>query len=136
LSGLLTEIDRLYEGCVMEPEQWHDQAIADWAEAIGNDELDGTSARLVRRVLGVARRLVGFWDRASQPAPDDWRSRVDVALGAKAWRPQLELAEHLLETSSDEETFDVVAALFPLVRNQPFLDGIAYDDWLEGRGRT
>lgn len=127
--SLLSEIDRLYEGCVTDPDRWHPQAIADWADAVSSGDIDRRAARSIRRVIAVAGKLVAFWQASSAPPSGDWRSRVDVAVGVKAWRPQLELAEYLLESHRDEETFDVVAALFPVVRNQPFLDGVTYAEW-------
>ena len=135
MSFLLSEVDALYEGCVMEPDRWGDQAFADWTEAIAaTASLDRESARAIRRCVNAGRKLQLFWsDRPTANAPAAWRSRVDLAIGARAWRPQLELAEHLLATDPSESTFDVVAALFPLVRNQPYLDGISYDEWLLGR---
>jgi hypothetical protein len=135
MSGILTEVDRLYEGCVTDPHRWHEQAFVDWADTVASGEpLDREAARQVRRIVSVARRLATFWaERDLTAAPDDWRSRVDVALGPRAWRPQLELAEHLLDLSPDEDTFAVVVNLFPLVRNQPFMDGIDYSAWREGR---
>jgi hypothetical protein len=131
MSGLLAEVDALYEGCVTEPGRWNDQAFADWSDAVaGSAVLDRESARAIRRCLTAARKLQLFWsDRLMAQAPESWRSRVDFALGARAWRPQLELAEHLLTTQPSEQVFDVVASLFPLVRNQPFLDGIDYEEW-------
>ncbi len=130
MSALLSDIDDLYRSCVMEPDRWTDQAFSDWAEsAASGPDVDRTVARYLRRVIGAARRLSAHWQDAAQPGPDDWRSRVDVALGARAWRPQLELAIHLLETAPDEARFDVVASLFPVVMHTPFMDGITYDEW-------
>lgn len=135
MSGLLDAVDELYAGCVTEPDRWHDQAFADWGEAVGSSySLDRESARSVRRCLNAGRKLQMFWEgRTTAKAPPEWRSRVDMALGARAWRPQLELAEYLLARDGDEDVFDVVAALFPLVRNQPFMDGISYDGWVANR---
>jgi hypothetical protein len=135
VSSLLVEIDVLYEGCVTNPQRWHDQAFADWAEGVSASyDLDRVSARLIRRALTMARKLATFWlDHADVGGTEDWRSRVDRALGPRAWRPQLDLAEHLLATDPDPDVFAVVADLFPVVRNQPYLDGIGYEAWLEGR---
>ena len=131
MSSLLYEVDRLYEGCVTDPERWGDQAFADWTDGVAStNALDRDSAKAIRRCVNAARKLQRFWvDRSMANAPDSWRSRVDLALGARAWRPQLELAEHVLATDPSEEVFVVVADLFPLVRNQPYLDGISYEEW-------
>lgn len=119
----------------MEPAVWRDQAFADWGNAVASsNELDKISARAIRRCINAARKLQVFWsDRETAHAPIGWRSRVDLALGARAWRPQLELAEHLLDQSASDDVFVVVADLFPLVRNQPFMDGVSYEEWLSQR---
>jgi hypothetical protein len=138
MTALLGEVDRLYEDCVMTPARWHEQAFIDWADGVAaGNELDRVSARQVRRILVAARKLAAFWsDRDPVGAPEDWRSRVDVALGSRAWRPELELARHLLDVDGTEEAFATVCRLFPLVHHEPFLDGIGYDEWREGHDQT
>jgi len=135
MSGLFSEIDQLYELAVTEPQRCTEQFYVDWAEsAATGPDVDKVSARYLRRSLAMARKLAAFWtDRNPLSGPVDWRSRVDVALGARAWRPQLELAEYLLDRDGSHESFEVVSALFPVVNNQPFLDGIAYEEWQEGQ---
>lgn len=131
---IVDEIDQLYEQAVLVPASRSDQALADWAEAVAEGhELDRESARYVRRCLNVARKLAAFWsdDRNTTDQPDEWRSRVDIALGARAWRPQFDLAWHLLELSPDEQTFVRVSELFRFVNNEPFLDGVSYGEWIE-----
>ena len=137
MSALLSEVELLYEGCVTNPADWGERAFADWAEGIQHVEgLDKVSARYVRRCMNAGRKLAAFWsDRGSEVASDEWRSRVDVALGARAWRPLLDLAEHELERTGAEGAFVVVSGLFPLVRNQPYLDGVGYGEWLESESR-
>lgn len=131
MTALLREVELLYEGCVTDPERWGEQAFADWAEGIQHVEgLDKDSSRFVRRAMSASRKMVAFWiDAGTSGAPDDWRSRVDVSLGARAWRPVLELAEAELQRTRSAEAFAVVSQLFPLVRNQPFMDGVDYDEW-------
>lgn len=134
--SVLDEVDRLYERAVLVPETLSDQALTDWADAVaGAYHVDKESARYVRRCLNVSRKLAAFWSSRAvgRDDPDDWRSRVDLALGVRAWRPQLDLAWRLLDTSRDEEAFDRVVELFRLVNNQPFLDGISFGDWSETR---
>jgi hypothetical protein len=133
VSTLLSDVDELYRSCVMEPDRWTEQALADWAESVGSGpDVDRDVARHLRRVIGAARRLAAHWqDVERADASDDWRSRVDVALGARAWRPQLDLAMHLLEAAPDADRFDVVASLFPVVMHAPFMDGISYVEWSE-----
>jgi len=135
MSGLLSEIDLLYQLSVTEPQRCTEQFYADWAEGVAGDpDVDKVSARYIRRSLTVARKLAVFWsDRRPTTGPGDWRSRVDLALGARAWRPQLDLAEYLLQRDGSLEAFEVVSALFPVVNNQPFLDGVTFEDWQEGK---
>ena len=93
-------------------------------------DVDKEVARYLRRIVNAARRIAAFWESDDAPsAAADWRSRVDIALGARAWRPQLDLALHLLERDGDEASFTCVADLFPVVMHQPFLDGIDYRTW-------
>lgn len=131
MSGLVSDIASMYQGCVMEPAAWHDQMFVDWSEAVAaNHELDRIVAKGVRRSVAIGRRLATFWAAAdTDAAPPEWRSRVDVALGPRAWRPMLLVAEQVLERNRDEETFDQVVELFAVVNNQPFLDGVTYDEW-------
>jgi hypothetical protein len=135
VSGLLDAVDALYRGCSMEPGRWNEQAFVDWSEAVAVDTpIDKELARHVRRCLMAGRRLAAFWvDRESDGVPEDWRARVDIALGVRAWRPQLDLAFALLARSGDESTFERVGALFPVVNNLPFLDGIDYETWRQDR---
>jgi len=133
VSGILDDIDELYEGCVMVPGHWKSQAFADWSEAIAaTNELDRQQTKYVRRAITAARKLRDFWLDRKSVESEDWKSRVDIALGPRAWRPQLDLAEHLLRTSPSQESFERVASLFPLVMNEPYLDGITYDEWDAG----
>ncbi len=137
MSGLLTSIDQLYEGCVTEPGRWSEQAFQDWAEGVASAEgMDRTTSRLVRRSLKAGQKLASFWSSHTGSAPSDWRSRVDMALGARAWRPQLELAEYLLDRDRSEDVFDSVASLFPVVHHQPYLDGVTFEEWLELREQS
>ena len=133
---VLDEVDRLYELAVTEPSSVNDQAILDWTEGVAaGSEIDRHSAKYVRRCVNAARKLAAFWS-AREPArshPLEWPSRVDLALGVRAWRPQLELAQYLLEAAPGIETYEKVAELFRMVNNEPFLDGVSYEVWTETR---
>lgn len=133
--SVIEEVDALYEGCVMDPDRWGEQAFADWVDGVAlSTPLDRETARFVRRCVTAARKLAAYWRDADRArAPDDWRARVDLALGARAWRPQLELAHRLLDREPDPHLFARVSELFPVVTNQPFLDGIGYEEWLRER---
>lgn len=133
---LLDEVDRLYERSVMEPASVGERTLEDWANDVSTGyAVDRAGAKFVRRCLTVARKLATFWlehDRASNDATD-WRQRVDVALGIRAWRPQLDLARYLLAESPSPEVFEHVARLFRLVNSEEFLEGVTYEEWLDTR---
>ena len=130
--SLVDEEDLLYERCVTAPDRCGDQYFADWAEGVASShDLDRTSARLVRRCMRAGQRLAAFWIDRDPDAAESWRASVDVALGPRAWRPQLELAQHLLAQDPSEQSYAAVADLFPLVFNEPYLDGASYDEWSE-----
>ena len=131
---VLDDIDQLYRVAVMSPASLSDQAIRDWTEdVVGGYEIDRLGAKYVRRCVTAARKLALFWadwDPANQ-SPQDWSSRVDLALGVRAWRPQMELAQHLLVDARDAATYEKAAELFRIVHNEPYLDGMTYDVWIE-----
>jgi len=134
VNSLLSEVDQLYLGVVCDPEAWNEQRFADWAEsAAGGTAIDRVIAKYLRRVLSVARKLQAFWVGQVARPELDWRSRVDLALGPRAWRPVLDLATHLLDAEPSEELFDRTSRLFRLVNNEPYLDGIGYEAWAEDR---
>jgi len=134
VNGLLGEVDQLYLGVVCDPQAWNEQRFADWAEsATGSRAIDRIVARYMRRILSVARKLQAFWANQVARPELDWRSRVDLALGPRAWRPVLDLAKHLLDAEPSEELFDRTGRLFRLVNNEPYLDGIGYEAWAEDR---
>ncbi len=131
--SLIDEVDNLYEQAVTAPDSVNEQMLTDWAEGVASGyEVDRNGAKFARRCLSSARKLAAFWvDR--EPGDDDpsgWTSRVDLALGIRAWRPQLDLARHLLDVAPSSEMYDRVAVLFRVVNNEEFLDGMSYDEWL------
>ena len=131
---ILDEVDQLYELAVTSPSSLNDQKIHDWSEGVtGGYEIDRIEAKLIRRCVNVARKLAVFWlaRDGGRDDPVEWHSRVDLALGIRAWRPQLELAQHLLEKSLDDVTFNKAAQLFRIVNHEPFLDGMSYEAWRE-----
>lgn len=133
--ALLAAVDRLYEAVVTQPEAWGPQAFSDWAEEVAAGGVTKDQARAVRRCLRAAERLRDFWagDRAAVAA-DDWRTRVDVALGARAWRPALELAQEGLNDEPSPELFAEVQERFRVVNSQPWLEGMEYDTWRSSQG--
>ncbi len=128
---LLRAIDRLYADVVTAPEAWGEQAFADWASDATAGGVTKHQARAVRRCMRMAERLRDFWLRGEAAVvADDWRTRVDVALGPRAWRPTLELARHGLDSQPSAEMFEQVQTRFRVVNSEPWMDGMDYDTWL------
>ncbi len=131
--SLLAAIDRLYEGVVTAPEAWHDQAIADWAGEVTAGGVDREQARSLRRAVRMAERLRDFWlDGQAAVSAEGWAARVDVALGSRAWRPTLELAQHGLDIEPSEAVFEEVRTRFRIVNSEPWMDGVDYATWRDG----
>lgn len=129
----LRSIDSLYQSVVTDPENWGEQAFADWANdtLVEAAELPREAIREVRRSLRSAQRLQTFWAGSASAVSDhdDWRSKVDIALGPKAWRPTLDLARIGLDDSPCEEIFDEVKERFAVVNSERWMEGITYEEW-------
>jgi hypothetical protein len=125
----------LYSGVCFEPDSWPDSSLADWIESLAHSSaVDKEVARELRRVLRAAQKLREFWQEpATSRPPDhgDWRTRVDIGLGIKAWRPLLAIARHGLEVSPSEELFDEVKARFRVVVGEVWMEGVSYQEWLD-----
>ena len=132
--GTIRAVMGLYESVVSEPGTWGEQAFTDWANETltGAHELTKDAIKQIRRSLRAAQKLQQFWldDRSSVSDHDDWRTRVDIALGAKAWRPLLDFARIGLEMSPDEELFNEVKELFAVVTQDRWMEGIGFEQWL------
>lgn len=130
MSGLLEDVDALYCGVVEEPDTWNDQRLGDWIDSVAlGYTIDKAIARALRRVLTTAGKLRAFWLAAPDRPDLDWVSKVDLALGPRAWRPVLDLARQVLASDPDPESFERVAELFRVVHNEPFLGGISFETW-------
>ena len=133
MSTVVGEVELLYRTVVMDPVAWNDQMLVDWADGIAaTTELDRELSKHLRRVARVAEKLQRFWVRDPRRADQtlDWRSRVDLSLGVRAWRPLLDMAIHELERHPSQDDFDGVASLFRVVHGTEWLDGITFDEWL------
>ena len=131
--AVLQSIEQLYESVVDDPARWNEQGFADWAgDALADaGELPREAHREVRRGLRAAQKLQAFWmnEESEVSANDDWRSKVDIALGPRAWRPLLDLARIGLDTAPSEELFDQVKERFALVNSDRWMDGISFEEW-------
>lgn len=137
-SSLIARAEQLYADVVLSPGDWNDQRFAEWAEEVASDGAvgDRDGVRLLRRVIRAAARLQAFWVVEDASRPDDhgdWRTRVDIALGARAWRPVLDLAMHALESHPSPELFEMVKERFPVVTSQRWMEGVGYEEWLAER---
>jgi hypothetical protein len=136
-TTLLRSIESLYEAVVVDPEAWGEQAFSDWATdtLVGAEALPKTAVREVRRSLRAAQKLQAFWagDHSQVSDHDDWRTRVDIALGARAWRPLLDLARIGLEECPDEGLYEQVKERFAVVTSDRWMDGISFDQWRASR---
>lgn len=132
----IRSIEQLYESVVGDPDRWNEQTFADWAaDALADaNGLPREAHREVRRGLRAAQKLQKFWSEDQGAVPDhgDWRSKVDIALGARAWRPLLDLARVGLDTVPSEELFAQVKERFALVNSDRWMDGVSYEQWCEG----
>ena len=133
--GLLHTIDALYADVVTQPERWNEASFTDWAADVSASavELHGDERRAVRAALRVAVKLRSFWAEAGEPADQDWRSRVDLAMGARAWRPTLDLAMAGLDRAPAPELYEEVQERFRLVHSERWMDGVSYEEWLDAR---
>ena len=133
MSALLDAVDTLYAGVVSEPDAWNEQKFVDWSDGFADStELDRVAAKYIRRVMSAGRKLQVFWSARLVDETIDWQSRVDLALGNRAWRPVLDLATHLLSTQPSHEAFARASLLFRMVNHELFLDGVSYEEWIEG----
>lgn len=130
MSDRVAAVESLYEAVVTNPTRWNEQMFVDWTNTLDPDgSLSKVEAKYVRRALRVAQVLRIFWLETPDRPDLQWESKVDLALGPKAWRPVLDLAEVHLHDSRSEESFADVARLFPPVNGEDYLDGIGFDDW-------
>jgi hypothetical protein len=130
--ALASSVDDLYRRAVEEPAGVDDVALADWmegaAELLGGPP-DRPTARILRRVIRDARKLVAYWAERDCDALADWRSGVDETLGSRGWEPQLDLVAAAVEGSRDRETFEEMHRRYRAVHFQPWRDGVTYEEW-------
>ena len=132
--GLLAQCEGLYAAVCFDAESWSDSALADWMEGLASSsDMDKEIGRELRRIVRAAQKLRDFWlaPAAGRP-PDhgDWRTRVDIGLGVKAWRPLLALARLGLARDPDEELYEDVKERFRVVTGERWMEDVAFDQWL------
>jgi len=131
--GVLGAIEGLYQAVVTDPEVWGPQAFADWASEtlVDAGELPKDAVKQIRRSLRAAEKLRSFWadGRSAVSDHDDWRTRVDIALGVRAWRPLLDLARIGLEDSPDPELYEQVKERFAVVTSDRWMEDVSFEQW-------
>jgi hypothetical protein len=135
VGGLLRRVDELYESVVTTPDRWNDLALSEWAQDVaGEQALPKEVSRHLRRCLRLAQKLRDFWSAPPPSPPEEWRARVDVALGSRAWRPTLDLAKLGLELAPTEELYVEVRARFRVVHSDRWMEGVGFEEWLARQG--
>ena len=137
--GLIQQIDALYESVVNDPRAWGDVAFAEWAgDVTAATVVPKDVGRELRRSIRVAQKLQAFWTQPPHGAGiddvGDWRSKVDLALGARAWRPTLDLARLGLEQDPSEDLFEEVKARFRVVHSDRWMEGVDFEVWRAAHG--
>ncbi|MDH3500768.1 MAG: hypothetical protein OEM97_11630, partial [Acidimicrobiia bacterium] len=118
--------------------RWSDDVMAEWAsEAPAGAEPSKAIAREIRRCLRVAQKLRSFWlDGDARPSDHgDWRTRVDLAMGSRAWRPTLEIARIGLDEAPSESLFEEVRSRFRVVNSDRWMEEVSFAEWLIEHGR-
>lgn len=135
-TGLTAQCEELYAAAARDGAAWPDAALADWVEGIAaSGALDREVGRELRRVVRVAQKLRDFWlDPPDGHPPDhgDWRARVDIAQGARAWRPLLAIARIGLERDPDAAVFEEVKARLRVVTGERWMEGVSFEEWSAG----
>lgn len=132
-SAIVRTIDAMYEVAVTSPDTWSAEAAVEWvADAAGSPSKD--VAKQLRQAIRLSVKLAEFWRDPPATLPEDagdWRTRVDLVLGARAWRPVLEVARAGLGEAPSEELYQEVKDRFRLVHNSFWMEGVTYDEWRE-----
>ncbi|MDP8957817.1 MAG: hypothetical protein M3N51_01125 [Actinomycetota bacterium] len=137
--GFLEELDRMFEAAVMQPAQQGDEDLLSWGERLlverhETARLDRAVPRSVRRAARSAVKLRRHWlDRSGEDAAADWRSRVDEALGGRAWLPGLQLAQWGLEAEPSHQLFEEVQERFGWCYLRPWMEGVDFEEYLAAR---
>jgi hypothetical protein len=132
--GLLAQCEELYASVCFEAESWPDSALADWIDGVAASSfVDKEIGRELRRIVRAAQKLRDFWlAPAGGRPPDhgDWRARVDIGSGVKAWRPLLALARVGLSREPAPDLFEDVKERFRVVTGERWMEDVSFEEWL------
>lgn len=84
-------------------------------------------------MLRAAQKLRTFWGNPPSSLPPDhgdFRTRVDIGLGVKAWRPLLAISQFGLHHSPGPDLYEDVKERFRVVFGERWMEGVGYDEWL------
>ena len=127
----------MYEAAVTDPERWGEGPATEWAdELFATRTPERETAKYIRRAIRVSLKLAEFWRDPPESVPADvgeWQTRVDIALGARAWRPVLETARIGLRNAPTEELFAEVKRRFRVVHHSFWMEDVSYLEWLDTR---
>lgn len=127
-------VDDLYRRAVEAPAEIDDAALLEWlgeaSEMLG-PVVPKEDGKVLRKVVRSARKLAAYWSETHRSLPD-WRNGVDEALGARAWEAQLDLVMNGLSRHPDPTLFDEAKTRFRAARFEEWMEGVSYEDWLEG----
>jgi len=135
-ASLPAAVDELYRRAVEEPSVVDDAWLASWLDEIGaglEPPVDPVIAKSIRTAARRAKRLARYWAGRDPSRLPDWRNGVDEVLGSAGWRPALALARRGLELDPTPEAFREVQERFRAVHFQPWMEGISFEEYLEGR---
>jgi hypothetical protein len=127
-------VDDLYRRAVETPSEIDDAILLEWldeaSEMLG-PVVPKDDGRVLRKVVRSARKLAAYWSENDRSLPD-WRNGVDEALGSRAWESQLDLVMNGLGRDPDPMLFDEAKARFRAARFEEWMEGVGYEEWLEG----
>jgi hypothetical protein len=127
-------VDDLYRRAVEAPAEIDDAVLLEWldeaSEMLG-PVVPKDDGRVLRKVVRSARKLAAYWVENDRSLPD-WRNGVDEALGARAWESQLDLVMNGLGRDPDPMLFDEAKARFRAARFEEWMEGVSYEEWVEG----
>ncbi len=125
--AVVTALEDLYEGVVMEPDTWTDERMQEWMASIDGESVDKEAIKVLTRGIRRAQRMRTYWAGRAD-GPPDWRARVDQSLAGQAWRVCLDLANWSLARNPDPAVFGIMAERFRWVKFEPY--PLTYEAWL------
>jgi hypothetical protein len=132
--ALLRRLDGLYRSVVSSPESWSEDEFAGYATDMFGEgwRPSRSTAKHARAALRMAVKLRDFWAEPPPGVPSDagdWRTRVDLAFGIRAWRPLLAIAQAGLDESPSADLYEETKRRFREVNGVSWMEGVSYEEW-------